>query len=79
MLRSTPRPNDTDDFARQIDVLLSDPARRDELGAIGIARVRDELSWAHSEPHLLAAYARALDQAPRAQRAAAPGHERASR
>ena len=67
------RPNDSADFARQIDVLLSDRATRDELGAIGLGRVRDELSWAHSEPHLLAAYERALDRDPRAHGAAAPG------
>jgi glycosyltransferase involved in cell wall biosynthesis len=59
------RPNDIDDFARQIDVLLSDPAMRDELGAIGRERVRNELSWAHSEPHLLAAYERALGRGAR--------------
>lgn len=60
-------PNDTSDFARQIDVLLSDPGRCDELGAVGLGRVRNELSWAHSEPHLLAAYERALDRAQQAQ------------
>jgi glycosyltransferase involved in cell wall biosynthesis len=64
------RPNDTDDFARQIDLLLSDPAKRQELGAVGLERVRTELSWAHSEPHLLAAYERALGRGRRPQGAA---------
>jgi glycosyltransferase involved in cell wall biosynthesis len=54
------RANDERSFARCIDELLSDPARRDELGAIGRERVTRNLSWDHSERELLRAYDRAL-------------------
>jgi glycosyltransferase involved in cell wall biosynthesis len=50
--------NDPRDFAARIAELMDDPARRAEMGRIGRARVLDKLSWAHSVPHLLAAYDR---------------------
>ncbi len=34
------------------------PERRAEMGRIGRTRVTERLSWAHSVPHLLAAYDR---------------------
>lgn len=52
------RPNDITDLADTIERLLADPAARERLGAIGRARMVDELSWEHSEPVLLRAYAR---------------------
>jgi glycosyltransferase involved in cell wall biosynthesis len=51
-------PNDTEAFARGISDLLDDPARRRVMGEAGRLRIGD-LSWAKSEPHLLAAYERA--------------------
>jgi glycosyltransferase involved in cell wall biosynthesis len=57
------RPNDSAAFARAISELLDDPDRRAQMGAIGHARVRDGLSWEHSERALLAAYAEALSRA----------------
>jgi len=51
-------PNDTTDFAMKIAQLLDDPAERERMGKIGRARVQENLSWAHSVPHLLAAYDR---------------------
>jgi glycosyltransferase involved in cell wall biosynthesis len=53
-------PNDVESFARCIDELLDDPGRREAMGATGRARVQAELSWAHSERELLAAYRKAL-------------------
>jgi glycosyltransferase involved in cell wall biosynthesis len=54
------RPNDPAAFADCIHELLDDPARRAEMGAIGRARINNELGWDHSERNLLAAYERAL-------------------
>jgi glycosyltransferase involved in cell wall biosynthesis len=45
-------------FARQIDKLMNDSALRQQMGQSGRQRVIKELSWAHSEPQLLAAYDR---------------------
>lgn len=50
--------NDPVDFAAKIAELMDAPERRAEMGRIGRARVLDRLSWAHSVPHLLAAYDR---------------------
>ena len=54
-------PNDTSSFARCIDALLDDPARRATMGAVGRERVENGLAWEHSQQRLLEAYARALD------------------
>ncbi len=54
------RPNDPLDFADQIARLIEDPDLAQRLGQIGRARVLDNLSWGHSVPALLAAYARAF-------------------
>ena len=50
--------NDPKDFAAKIAELMDAPERRAEMGRIGRARVMEQLSWAHSVPHLLAAYDR---------------------
>lgn len=55
-------PNDPSSFARCIDGLLDDPDRRALMGAFGRERVENGLAWEHSQRHLLAAYARALDR-----------------
>ncbi len=52
------RANDPTDFAKRLAVLIDDPDRRARMGALGRARVLEELSWAHTTPALLAAYAR---------------------
>lgn len=52
------RANDPEDFAAKIAELMDAPERRAEMGRIGRARVTERLSWAHSAPHLLAAYDR---------------------
>jgi glycosyltransferase involved in cell wall biosynthesis len=57
--------SDEDDFARLIDELLDDPARRDAMGAAGRERAEDVLAWEHQERSLLAAYDRALGLAER--------------
>jgi len=52
------RPNDPEDFARQIACLARDPKLRAEMGAEGRRRVERELAWEHSAPRLMAAYDR---------------------
>ncbi len=54
------RIHDPDDFARQIMVLINDPAMRERMGRIGRERVEKHLNWSVEVPHLLAAYERAL-------------------
>jgi glycosyltransferase involved in cell wall biosynthesis len=62
------RPNDPEDFARQVAALMDDPERRRRMGEAGRARVLERLSWAHSEPRLLAAYERIFAEAGGARR-----------
>ncbi|HQY43019.1 MAG TPA: glycosyltransferase family 4 protein [Paracoccaceae bacterium] len=50
--------NDPMDFAAKIAELMDAPERRTEMGRAGRERVLNRLSWAHSVPHLLAAYDR---------------------
>jgi glycosyltransferase involved in cell wall biosynthesis len=59
-------------LARRIAELLDDPARRARMADIGRQRVREELGWDHSVPHLLAAYERAFGEAAGAVRASSP-------
>lgn len=68
------RPNDEEDFARQLLALLADPERQAEMGRVGQARMHQALAWDHQAPKLLDAYARALR---RRVRAAAPDRETA--
>jgi glycosyltransferase involved in cell wall biosynthesis len=55
-------PNDEREFARLVAELLDDPARREEMGRVGRARVEDSLSWATSRTRLLEAYEEALSR-----------------
>jgi glycosyltransferase involved in cell wall biosynthesis len=50
------RNTDTADFGNKILELVDDPDRCREMGMYGRQRVRDELSWEHEEPKLIAAY-----------------------
>jgi glycosyltransferase involved in cell wall biosynthesis len=50
--------NDPLDFAAKIAQLIDDPALGQRMGKLGRERVLNNLSWAHSVPHLLAAYRR---------------------
>ncbi len=52
------RANDPADFATQIAWLIDNPEAARQMGQTGRARVFEALSWAHSVPHLLAAYDR---------------------
>jgi glycosyltransferase involved in cell wall biosynthesis len=50
------KPNDPAALASGIDALLADEGRRERMSAYGACRIRTELAWEHSVPHLLAAY-----------------------
>ena len=50
------RKTDTADFGDKILELIDDPNRCREMGMYGRQRVRNELSWEHEEPKLIAAY-----------------------
>lgn len=50
-------PNDELDFARCLERLMDDPDLRARMGAAGRARLEAGLTWDHSVPALLAAYA----------------------
>lgn len=52
------RPNDTDEFARNIKRLLHDEFQRREMGEFGFARVHGQLAWEHTHKQLLVAYYR---------------------
>ena len=52
------RANDPKDFAEKIAALIDDPQARARMGRLGRTRVLEDLSWAHTEPRLLAAYDR---------------------
>lgn len=49
-------PNDEPEFARAIDQLLRDPVRRREMGELGLARVREQLSWDFSRREFIRFY-----------------------
>ena len=55
--------NDPVDFAARIAALMDAPDQAARMGKAGRARVLERLSWAHSVPHLLAAYDRVFARA----------------
>ena len=55
--------NDPEDFAQQIEVLINDPGLRRKMGKAGQKRLKEQLCWQHSVPHLLAAYDHAFAKA----------------
>jgi glycosyltransferase involved in cell wall biosynthesis len=59
------RPNDPEDFARQIVTLLDSEALRQKLGDAGRLRVETELNWEKEKCELLKAYEVALAPRPR--------------
>ena len=56
-------PNDEEEFGKHLATLMDDPELRARLGDIGKRRIDEGLSWEHSKPPLLAAYACALGKA----------------
>jgi glycosyltransferase involved in cell wall biosynthesis len=68
------RPNDVGEFAKAIATLMDDPARRQQMGAYGRARVEQDLNWDISAKNLLAAYDRLFDAPARVQAAAQANH-----
>ena len=56
------RANDPKDFAAKIAWLIDHPDAGHKMGQLGRKRVLENLSWGHSVPHLLAAYARVFSK-----------------
>lgn len=50
------RPNDELEFAQAIDTLLQDPELRQQMGQLGLDRVRSKLSWDASRSELVRFY-----------------------
>lgn len=50
------------DFAEKILWLLEHPDERSRMGNLGYLRVKQELDWRYSVPHLMAAYRTALEE-----------------
>lgn len=53
-------PNNIQDFATKIEMLLSKPDVRVRMGRVGLQRMQDQLEWKHQVPNLLNAYADAV-------------------
>jgi glycosyltransferase involved in cell wall biosynthesis len=69
-------PNNIENLASKIEVLLADPERRTLMGRTGHDRMVDLLQWRHQAPHLLEAYRQVFNDrstySAGATRAAAP-------
>jgi len=61
-------PNDTRAFAKAIAELMDDSRRRVAQGVAGSRRIRNELAWDYSVPHLLRAYSLVLPAPVRSKR-----------
>lgn len=59
-------PNDPLAYAKAISDLLDSPAQREEMGAIGRARIERHLAWQRQVPGYVAAFQRVLSDAPAA-------------
>jgi len=53
-------PNNVEDFATKIEMLLSNPGMRSQMGRVGLERMVGSLEWKHQIPKLLKAYAATL-------------------
>jgi glycosyltransferase involved in cell wall biosynthesis len=53
-------PNDEKAFARALMQLMENRSRREQLGAFGKGRIKNELAWDFSVPKLLAVYRKVL-------------------
>src|SRR5438105_8242189 len=69
-------PNDERAFARALEKLMGDPARREALGAFGRERIKTPLAWEYSIPNLLAAYRKILPASGIAEPEASCQHSR---
>ncbi|WP_340103265.1 glycosyltransferase family 4 protein [Rhodohalobacter sp. 8-1] len=55
-------PNDIEDLANKIEVLLEDEELREKMGAIGRKRMEEEFEWKYQEKKLLKAYRHCLNK-----------------
>jgi glycosyltransferase involved in cell wall biosynthesis len=59
--------NQIPDFAEKILWLIARPEKCQEMGAVGMRRVKNELAWEHSVPQLVAAYECAIGKSGKAE------------
>jgi glycosyltransferase involved in cell wall biosynthesis len=57
-------PNDEEDFASCVELLLNDPEQRERVASLGPERMATSLSWNRSAAQLVAAYERAVKRRP---------------
>ncbi len=60
-------PNDELAYAKAIATLMDDPERRNRMGAYGLKRMREHLSWQHVSKNLLAGYRWLFDHSERGE------------
>jgi glycosyltransferase involved in cell wall biosynthesis len=65
-------PDDVPGFARMIDELIADPARRAEMGLLGRRRIEERLAWDQQESAYLAVYQQVLGRPRSGQRRSRP-------
>ena len=53
-------PDNIQDFATKIEILLANPDVRLQMGCVGLQRMLEQLEWTHQVPKLLNAYANAF-------------------
>jgi glycosyltransferase involved in cell wall biosynthesis len=53
-------PDNIQDFATKIEILLANPDVRLQMGCVGLQRMLEQLEWKHQVPKLLNAYANAF-------------------
>ncbi len=66
------KPNDELAFARALEELMDDPAKRRAMGTFGRQRIETQLAWHYSIPNLLAVYRKVLPKSVVAEPQAVP-------
>ena len=54
------RPNDAQDFAQKLSILIANPRLRQSMGEFGRLRVNSQIAWKYSAPNLLCVYDKVL-------------------
>jgi len=54
------RPNDAQDFAQKLSILIANPRLRQSMGEFGRLRVNSQMAWKYSAPNLLSVYDKIL-------------------
>jgi len=60
------RPNDAQDFAKKLSILIANPRLRQSMGEYGRLRVNSQMAWKYSAPNLLSVYHKVLGKSRKA-------------